>query len=90
MSASTDEPVGVAGPPGVDPSTLHRPDGTVDETTALALYRQMVRMRKFETRAYDLFMQNLVKGTSHLSLGQEAVAAGFANAMKAGDLSFCT
>jgi pyruvate dehydrogenase E1 component alpha subunit len=32
----------------------------------------------------------LVKGTSHLSLGQEAVAAGFATAMKPGDLSFCT
>jgi TPP-dependent pyruvate/acetoin dehydrogenase alpha subunit len=31
-----------------------------------------------------------VKGTSHLSLGQEAVAAGFATAMKKGDLSFCT
>jgi TPP-dependent pyruvate/acetoin dehydrogenase alpha subunit len=31
-----------------------------------------------------------VKGTSHLSLGQEAVAAGFAAAMKPGDLSFCT
>ena len=26
-------------------------------------------MRQFEKRAYDLFMQNLVKGTSHLSLG---------------------
>ena len=31
-----------------------------------------------------------MKGTSHLSLGQEAVAAGFAVAMKKGDLSFCT
>ena len=39
---------------------------------------------------YDLFLQNLVKGTSHLSLGQEAVAAGFAAAMRQGDLSFCT
>ena len=31
-----------------------------------------------------------MKGTSHLSLGQEAVAAGFAVAMRPGDLSFCT
>jgi acetoin:2,6-dichlorophenolindophenol oxidoreductase subunit alpha len=90
MSASTDEPVSVAGPPGVDPSTLHRPDGSVDETTALALYRQMVRMRKFETRAYDLFMQNLVKGTSHLSLGQEAIAAAFGEAMDEHDYTFAT
>jgi pyruvate dehydrogenase E1 component alpha subunit len=31
-----------------------------------------------------------VKGTSHLSLGQEAVASGFAEAMQPGDLSFAT
>jgi pyruvate dehydrogenase E1 component alpha subunit len=35
-------------------------------------------------------MQNLVKGTSHLALGQEAVAAGFAAAMRPDDYSFCT
>jgi pyruvate dehydrogenase E1 component alpha subunit len=50
----------------------------------------MVRMRKFEKRAYDLFMQNLVKGTSHLSLGQEAIAAGFGEAMEADDYTFAT
>jgi TPP-dependent pyruvate/acetoin dehydrogenase alpha subunit len=54
------------------------------------LYRLQVEIRLFEKRAYDLFLQNLVKGTSHLSLGQEAIAAGFAGAMKKGDLSFCT
>jgi len=31
-----------------------------------------------------------VKGTSHLALGQEAVAAGFAAAMNADDYTFCT
>ena len=49
-----------------------------------------VEIRESEQRAFDLFLQNLVKGTSHLSLGQEAVAAGFAAAMRPGDLSFCT
>ena len=43
-----------------------------------------------EKRAYDLFLQNLVKGTSHLAIGQEAIAAGFGVAMKSGDYSFCT
>ena len=43
-----------------------------------------------EQRAYDLFMQNLIKGTSHLALGQEAVAAGFGAAMRADDYTFCT
>ncbi len=62
----------------------------IGEATRLELYRSQVNLREAEQRAYDLFLQNLVKGTSHLSLGQEAVAAGFATAMKKGDLTFCT
>jgi TPP-dependent pyruvate/acetoin dehydrogenase alpha subunit len=62
----------------------------IGEDRRLDLYRTQVVIREAEQRAYDLFLQNLVKGTSHLSLGQEAVAAGFAGAMKPGDLSFCT
>src|ERR1700674_2754255 len=62
----------------------------IGEETRLRLYRLQVEIREAEQRAFDLFLQNLVKGTSHLSLGQEAVAAGFAAAMKPGDLSFCT
>jgi acetoin:2,6-dichlorophenolindophenol oxidoreductase subunit alpha len=56
----------------------------------LRMYRIQVELREAEQRAYDLFLQNLVKGTSHLSLGQEAVATGFAAAMEPGDLTFCT
>jgi acetoin:2,6-dichlorophenolindophenol oxidoreductase subunit alpha len=62
----------------------------IGEETRLKLYRSQVILREAEQRAFDLFLQNLVKGTSHLSLGQEAIAAGFATAMKKGDLSFCT
>jgi pyruvate dehydrogenase E1 component alpha subunit len=62
----------------------------IGEAKRLELYRTQVIIREAEQRAFDLFLQNLVKGTSHLSLGQEAVAAGFAGAMKKGDLSFCT
>src|SRR3982075_906280 len=62
----------------------------IGEEMRLGLYRTQVVLREAEQRAFDLFLQNLVKGTSHLSLGQEAVAAGFAAAMKPGDLSFCT
>ena len=49
----------------------------IGEETRLRLYRSQVLLRDAEQRAFDLFLQNLVKGTSHLSLGQEAVAAGF-------------
>jgi TPP-dependent pyruvate/acetoin dehydrogenase alpha subunit len=62
----------------------------IGEEMRLTMYRMQVVIRESEQRAFDLFLQNLVKGTSHLSLGQEAVAAGFAAAMKRGDLSFCT
>jgi pyruvate dehydrogenase E1 component alpha subunit len=70
--------------------TQDRLNDDIGEATRLALYRLQVELRDCEQRAYELFLQNLVKGTSHLSLGQEAVAAGFAQAMEPKDLSFCT
>ena len=69
---------------------VDRQNDDIGEAKRLELYRLQVEIRDCEQRAYELFLQNLVKGTSHLSLGQEAVAAGFAGAMEPGDLSFCT
>jgi pyruvate dehydrogenase E1 component alpha subunit len=71
-------------------SVLPAVNDDIGEPQRLKLYRSQVIIREAEQRAFDLFLQNLVKGTSHLSLGQEAIAAGFAVAMKPGDLSFCT
>jgi TPP-dependent pyruvate/acetoin dehydrogenase alpha subunit len=62
----------------------------LDEEVRLALYRKLSEIRQFEQRAHDLFLENYVKGTSHLSLGQEAVAAGFAQALREDDYTFCT
>ncbi|HKV30516.1 MAG TPA: thiamine pyrophosphate-dependent dehydrogenase E1 component subunit alpha [Candidatus Dormibacteraeota bacterium] len=62
----------------------------MDRPTQLRLYRLMVELRDFEQRAYELFLENLVRGTSHLALGQEAIAAGYAVAMRADDYTFCT
>src|SRR6266481_6074539 len=62
----------------------------IDQATRLALFRSQLEIRLLEKRAYDLFLQDLVKGTSHLSLGQEAVAAGFAVAMRKDDYTYCT
>src|SRR5713226_3702763 len=62
----------------------------MDEVTALDLYRTMTEIRLFEKRAYDLFLQNLVKGTTHLGTGQEAIAAGVAGAMRKDDYTFVT
>ena len=62
----------------------------IGEATRLTLYRRQLECRHLEKRANDLFLQNLIKGTSHLGLGQEAVAAGFATAMRTDDYTFCT
>jgi len=62
----------------------------LDLDAKLDLYRVQVALRQFEKRAYDLFLENYVKGTSHLSLGQEAIAAGFAAAMRPDDYTFAT
>jgi acetoin:2,6-dichlorophenolindophenol oxidoreductase subunit alpha len=61
-----------------------------DVAHQVALYRSQYALRQFETRAYDLFLENFVKGTSHLSIGQEAIAAGVAAAMRPTDWTFAT
>src|SRR6202167_227977 len=63
---------------------------SVDLTNFLDLYRSQFALRKFEERAYHLVLESFVKGTSHLSIGQEAIAAGFAAAMRPTDWTFAT
>ncbi|HEX5671689.1 MAG TPA: thiamine pyrophosphate-dependent dehydrogenase E1 component subunit alpha [Acidimicrobiia bacterium] len=62
----------------------------IDLDVRLGMYRKLHELRQFGKRAHDLFLQNLVKGTTHLSLGMEAIAAGFGAAMKTGDYTFAT
>jgi pyruvate dehydrogenase E1 component alpha subunit len=62
----------------------------ISEDTRLLLWRRQLEVRLLEKRAYDLFLQNLIKGTSHLALGQEAIAAAFGVAMRKDDYTFCT
>src|SRR5450759_4230684 len=62
----------------------------IGRETRLELYRLQLELRYCEKRAYDLFLQNLIKGTTHLSLGQEAIAAAFGVAMRPDDWTFCT
>lgn len=73
-------------------TTTKREQGTaeISREKKLAMYDQIVRIRRFEERAYRLFLDGLVKGTSHLSLGHEAIAAGVAEAMEQRDYTFCT
>ena len=65
-------------------------NGAADLDQRIDLYRMMLEARLFEELAYRMFLEGLVKGTSHLAIGQEAIAAGFAAAMRPDDLTFCT
>src|SRR6266508_1142173 len=56
----------------------------------LDLYHRLAVIRRTEKAAYDLFMAGLVKGTTHLAAGQEAVAVGAAAALRADDYVFAT
>lgn len=62
----------------------------VGEDVRLTMFRTQVLIRETEKRIQDLYLQNLVKGTTHLMVGQEAVSAGVGQAMVDGDLMFCT
>src|SRR5215217_6725772 len=50
----------------------------------------MALIRQTEKAAYDLFMSGLVKGTTHLAAGHEAVAVGASAALREDDYVFAT
>ena len=50
-----------------------------------SLYATMRRIRAFEERTAELFEEGLIKGTAHLYIGQEAVAAGVCANLNADD-----
>ncbi len=56
----------------------------------LAMYEQMEIIRRTERAAHDLFLSGLVKGTTHLAAGHEAVAVGASAALRPGDYVFAT
>jgi len=57
----------------------------VDKKTLKELYTRTLKVRRFEEKVWDLFGENIVPGTLHLYLGQEAVAAGVTTALKKTD-----
>ncbi|NWF96045.1 MAG: thiamine pyrophosphate-dependent dehydrogenase E1 component subunit alpha [Candidatus Thorarchaeota archaeon] len=57
-----------------------------DKSILVDLYTRTLKIRLFEEKVWELFGQNLVPGTLHLYLGQEAVAAGVTAALSQSDL----
>lgn len=50
-----------------------------------AMLEVMLRIRRFELRAKELFLGGVIKGTAHSSVGQEAIAAGVCRALEPED-----
>ena len=51
----------------------------------LQMYRQMVRIRDFEKKVNELYLNAIMPGLAHLSIGQEAVAVGVCEALEVND-----
>lgn len=64
--------------------------GVIGAAELLALYEQMAVIRRTEKAAHDLFLAGLVKGTTHLAAGHEAVAVGASAALRPDDYVFAT
>lgn len=47
----------------------------------IEMYKKMLEIRRFEEKVYELFTQNLIPGTMHLYIGEEAVAVGVCAAL---------
>ena len=52
--------------------------------------RSMLEIRIAEDKIQEMFMANLVRGTAHLCIGQEACSTGMAAALQPGDTVTCT
>src|SRR5215467_11236345 len=63
---------------------------SMDAAELLRCYEQMAVIRGTEKAAHDLFLAGLVKGTTHLAAGHEAVAVGTSAALEPDDYVFAT
>ena len=52
---------------------------------SIHMYRQMLKIRKFEENVNQLYTSAKMPGLSHLSIGQEAVAVGVCEALRNDD-----
>jgi TPP-dependent pyruvate/acetoin dehydrogenase alpha subunit len=65
------------------------PDPTTQQGQ-LAMLAAMVEIRTFEDECHRLFAEGLIRGTTHLGQGQEAVSVGACFATRPGDTMTCT
>jgi TPP-dependent pyruvate/acetoin dehydrogenase alpha subunit len=80
VTATTENAVQAA--PAGPPISRH---GLSDEQL-VGLYRTMLRIRRFEEKAKELFLEARLYGSVHLYIGEEAVATGACAALRDGDV----
>jgi len=64
-------------------TTINAP--AISKEKLLRMYRQMVRIRLFEEQVNELYTRALMPGLAHLYIGEEAVAVGVCEALRADD-----
>jgi pyruvate dehydrogenase E1 component alpha subunit len=74
---------------------INIPRPTVDVTpfdgkARMTALRKMLEIRLTEEKIQEMFLANLVRGTTHLCIGQEAVSTGVAALLRKGDTVTCT
>jgi pyruvate dehydrogenase E1 component alpha subunit len=70
-------------------SATSLPEGTSAQH-ALALLREMMRIRRFEERSAELYSAQEIRGFLHLYIGEEAVAVGVMQALETQDAIVAT
>lgn len=62
----------------------------VVQEDAVAQYERMIEIREFEEQINGLFASGAIRGTTHLCLGQEALAVGLASVLRPTDIVSAT
>jgi pyruvate dehydrogenase E1 component alpha subunit len=62
----------------------------LDKEHALFLYREMLRIRRFEAKAAEMYQAQKIRGFLHLYDGQEAIAVGVMQALEPSDAVVAT
>src|SRR6266568_2293145 len=87
-SQSTEQRKGTTGATGVlDAPSPRPPSSTLEEDreTLLAMFRQMLLIRRFEEKCAESYSLGKIGGFCHLYIGQEAVGVGAISALRPDD-----
>lgn len=83
-------PAAAKKPSAKNDTTSTKPNLPLPVEKLLAMYREMLTIRRFEEKAGQLYGMGLIGGFCHLYIGQEAVVTGITAAAKEGDACITT